>query len=229
MQPLVNYVERVAGDIVTWLHEEDTYFGVMIDSIFGTATTSGSNQKPSFDLTDDDDWFNGPRSKSRQTKKGGGGANNDKKKPRHIGGTYEKLGGLTKLAADIISLPTLREGEAYAGDEVASHPSSKPQQEPRAHAVVSHEDLTSAYVDAISGVVETSAHYASFSSASAKSQAASAAGSSKAPGRTAREAAALNAKPTAQKESGSSLHPALTATATVLAFAVGLFATKVMG
>ena len=125
------------------------------------------------------------------------------------------LGGVTKLAADVYALPSLRPGRAYAAAGSTSA------------TVVSAAALSASYYEALSGLARTSAHYAAQASEAARAGApadrASLFASSGGRGLHGQTAA----KPTAARD--VTLHPALTAAATLSAFIVGLIATKVVG
>jgi hypothetical protein len=125
------------------------------------------------------------------------------------------LGGVTKLAADVYALPSLRPGRAYAAAGSTSA------------TVVSAAALSASYYEALSGLARTSAQYAAQASEAARAGApadrASLFASSGGRGLHGQTAA----KPTAARD--VTLHPALTAAATLSAFVVGLIATKVVG
>ena len=130
-----------------------------------------------------------------------------------------KLGGVTKLAGDVYALPSLRPGQAYASSGGGGADGAPA-------VVVPMEALTEPYYEAISNLARASEHYHQYSTAALNHAGApverattaffetSASGSGDAREGTARDV---------------TLHPALTAAATLSAFVVGLVATKVIG
>jgi len=129
-----------------------------------------------------------------------------------------KLGGVTKLAGDVYALPSLRQGQAYASSGAADGSPT---------VVVPAEALAESYYEAISNLARSSEHYHQYSTA--------ALAHAGAPVERATTAFFETTSSSGAREGGSTtardvtLHPALTAAATLSAFVVGLVATKVIG
>lgn len=138
------------------------------------------------------------------------------------------LGGVTKLAADVYALPSLRQGQAYAavapttttagGGAVGGAAASF-----AGPSVVRAAALSESYYDALSGLARTSAHYAAHAAAAAT------AGAPTDRATLAFTATGAGGRAAAGSAQEVTLHPVLTAAATVSAFVAGLVATKAIG
>ena len=255
VKPLLDYVEETVGEVVTWLHEKDTFFDILMDEIFGVDTTHDDEDDDGYHgyhtfRGDDGDW-DGPQHNSGKTRSGGhlgrgpsaaASATADRRLDASSAGNAQaaqhELGGVTKLAASIYSLPKLKIDEAYG--TAPAMPAASPAAATAAAAsdglasslpgVVSAADLADAYYDALSGLARSSSHFATVTAAKPvpRTTTTTTTTASNLAAASSSSSSSSSAKKATADES-LTLHPALTAAATALAFVVGLVATKVMG
>ena len=112
------------GDVTEWLHDENAYFEILMDEVYGTGdgpTNDDDDAYRGYGTFGNDDGANagwtGPQSSSGKTRKGrkqGDQPNAGPKPPSASKASAVRLGGVTKLAADVYGLPSLKEGQAYA-------------------------------------------------------------------------------------------------------------------
>jgi len=253
---LIDYVEVSVGEVVTWLHEKDEYLEALMDVLYGSTSEPGAHDDDTYrgygTFGSDDGSFKGPQSSSGKTDKGGD--NNDDLSAHNVHvhqsdnddppsstdlskaasrsssssdarnlaqratQAKAKLGGVTKLAAELYAIPTLKAGEAYARASTTEFDSASVNGASglpsRRANVVSAAALSNAYYDALTELTKSSVHYESLIAVPSKKQ---------------QETEAAKHSPSSfatEEDDAAALHPALTAFATVAAFAVGIVATK---
>ena len=218
MAVVITYVEETVGELVTWLHEKDEYFEILMDSVYGMHM--GDEEDDTYNgydtFANDDNGRNGvggwegPSPKTHNPNPHGGkpggplnGPSDMAASPRDshrtrklesVGGTTRKMStkvsGVTKLITDIYSLPPLSSEEK-------------------------HLDLTAQYYASITELVQQAGGGEGVVSRNTFSI-------DETPGM---EADVEDAKETVDSTDGK-LHPAVTAIVTAAAFAVGIFATN---
>jgi hypothetical protein len=217
------------GGVVTWLHNRNAYFEILMDSIYGSNYDSDDDfYYHGYGTFGTDDGpvggYKGPKSKSRQTNKGGPSFSASTTTSEDI---YRQLGGVTKLAADLYSMPQLNDDESF----VHAAPSKETASIGRRSAVVDSSDLEDAYYNALTEVASTSPQYRKLI-AERKAVVVDDGDDQESVNRRRLSSSGFSSSSkilAGRQESFSEIHPGLTAVATLVAFGLGLFVTKRIG